>query len=92
MVAPRLAMLMPTTPSTASQAPAPKKLTRDELRERSTKELCWHFDESWSCEHRCKKDQLLMIEIAEDETMKHMKKPLNLKKKPWRKSPNQRTM
>ncbi|RWW36239.1 hypothetical protein BHE74_00058751 [Ensete ventricosum] len=66
-VAPRPAMLRPTTPSTTIQAPAPKKLTRDELRERSAKGLCWHCDEPWSHEHCCKKGQLLMIEPVEDE-------------------------
>ncbi|RWW06258.1 hypothetical protein GW17_00030426 [Ensete ventricosum] len=60
-------MPRPTTPSTAIQAPAPKKLTRDELRERSAKELCWHYDEPWSRKHHCKKGWLLMIEPAEDE-------------------------
>ncbi|RRT31287.1 hypothetical protein B296_00054295, partial [Ensete ventricosum] len=60
-------MPRPTTPSTAIQAPAPKKLTRDELREQSAKELCWHCDESWSREHLCKKGRLLVIEPAEDE-------------------------
>ncbi|RWV78604.1 hypothetical protein GW17_00060399 [Ensete ventricosum] len=54
-------------PSTAIQAPAPKKLTRDELCERWTKDLCWHCDEPWSCEHHCKKGRLLMIELVEDE-------------------------
>ncbi|RWW40368.1 hypothetical protein BHE74_00054220, partial [Ensete ventricosum] len=60
---------MPRTiaPSTAIQAPTPKKLTRDKLRERSTKELCCHCDEPWSHEHRYKKGWLLMIELAEDE-------------------------
>ncbi|RWV91345.1 hypothetical protein GW17_00046373 [Ensete ventricosum] len=66
-VTPRPAMLRPTTPSTAIQAAAPKKLTRDELRERSAKELYWHCNEPWSHEHHCKKGQLLMIEPAEDE-------------------------
>ncbi|RZS28314.1 hypothetical protein BHM03_00061879 [Ensete ventricosum] len=56
-----------TAPSTAIQAPTPKKLTRDELHERSAKELCWHCDELWSHEHHCKKGQLLVIEPVEDE-------------------------
>ncbi|RWV96603.1 hypothetical protein GW17_00040669 [Ensete ventricosum] len=60
-------MPRPTAPSTAFQAPAPKKLTRDELRERSAKGLCWHCDEPWSREHHCKKGRLLVIEPAEDE-------------------------
>ncbi|RZS20034.1 hypothetical protein BHM03_00052510 [Ensete ventricosum] len=60
-------MPRPTAPSIAIQAPATKKFTRDELRERSAKELCWHCDEPWSREHHCKKGQLLVIEPAEDE-------------------------
>ncbi|RRT32765.1 hypothetical protein B296_00042034 [Ensete ventricosum] len=66
-VTPRLTMLRPTALSIAIQAPAPKKLTRDELRKRSAKELCWHCDELWSHEHHRKKSQLLVIEPAEDE-------------------------
>ncbi|RWW69807.1 hypothetical protein BHE74_00022549 [Ensete ventricosum] len=60
-------MLRPTAPTTAIQAPALKKSIRDQLRERSAKELCWHCDEPWSREHHCKKGWLLMIELAEDE-------------------------
>ncbi|RWW11055.1 hypothetical protein GW17_00025357, partial [Ensete ventricosum] len=48
-------------------SPRTKKLTRDELRERSAKGLCWHCNEPWSREHRCKKGRLLMIEPVEDE-------------------------
>ncbi|RWV84271.1 hypothetical protein GW17_00054022 [Ensete ventricosum] len=77
-VAPRPAMLRPTTPSTAIQAPAPKKLTRDEFRERSVKGLCWHCDEPWSHEHRCKKGRLLVIESAEDEDNETSKEALEL--------------
>ncbi|RWV83719.1 hypothetical protein GW17_00054638 [Ensete ventricosum] len=62
-VTPQPAMPRPT----AIQAPASKKLTRDELHERSAKELCWHCDEPWSCEHHYKKGRLRMIEPAEDE-------------------------
>ncbi|RZS19362.1 hypothetical protein BHM03_00051750 [Ensete ventricosum] len=63
-VTPRLAMPRPTTPSTVIHAPALKKLTRDELRARSAKELCLHCDEPWSREHHCKKSRLLVIEPA----------------------------
>ncbi|RWW53303.1 hypothetical protein BHE74_00040219, partial [Ensete ventricosum] len=56
-----------TAPSTTIRAPAPKKLTRDELREPLAKGLCWHCDEPWSGKHRCKKGRLLMIEPVEDE-------------------------
>ncbi|RWW71815.1 hypothetical protein BHE74_00020413 [Ensete ventricosum] len=60
-------MLRPIAPSTSIRAPAPKKLTRDELHERSAKGLCWHCDEPWSRENRCKKGRLLMIELVEAE-------------------------
>ncbi|RWV85351.1 hypothetical protein GW17_00052863 [Ensete ventricosum] len=60
-------MPRPNAPSIAIQAPALKKLTRDELRERSAKELCCHCDEPWSRKHHCKKGQLHVIEPAEDE-------------------------
>ncbi|RRT40778.1 hypothetical protein B296_00003340 [Ensete ventricosum] len=53
-------------PSTALQALVLKKLTRDELRERSTKGLCWHCDEPWSHKHHCKKGRFLVIEPTED--------------------------
>ncbi|RRT45038.1 hypothetical protein B296_00035797 [Ensete ventricosum] len=90
-VAPQPVVPRPTAPSTAIQAPAPKKLTRDELHERSAKELCWHYDEPWSCDHHCKKGWLLMIEPAKDEDNETSEEALNLKKKPWRKSPNRPT-
>ncbi|RZR81961.1 hypothetical protein BHM03_00008283 [Ensete ventricosum] len=80
-VAPRPAMPRPTAPSTVIQAPAPKKLTRDELRERSTKELCWHCNESWSREHHCKKGRLLVIEPVEDEDNETSEKALEPKEK-----------
>ncbi|RRT74477.1 hypothetical protein B296_00003555 [Ensete ventricosum] len=53
-------------PSTVNRAPAPKKLTREKLRERSAKGLCWHYDKLWSREHRCKKGRLLVIEPVEE--------------------------
>ncbi|RWV83472.1 hypothetical protein GW17_00054917 [Ensete ventricosum] len=66
-VTPRPTMPRPTAPSTTIQAPTPKKLTRNELRERSAKGLSWHCDELWSREHHCKKGRLLVIEPVEDE-------------------------
>ncbi|RRT53758.1 hypothetical protein B296_00025268 [Ensete ventricosum] len=60
-------------------SPYTKKLTRDELRERSTKELCCHCDEPWGREHHCKKGQLLMIEPAEDEDNESSKEALEPK-------------
>ncbi|RWW55396.1 hypothetical protein BHE74_00037972 [Ensete ventricosum] len=32
----------------------------------STKGLCWHCDEPWSRDHRCRKGRLLMIESIEE--------------------------
>ncbi|KAJ8492317.1 hypothetical protein OPV22_014038 [Ensete ventricosum] len=72
-------MLRPTAPYTAIQVPAPKKLTRDELRERSAKGLCSHYDEPWSREHCCKKDRLLVIESTEDEENETYKEALEPK-------------
>ncbi|RRT70585.1 hypothetical protein B296_00023639 [Ensete ventricosum] len=66
-VTPRIAMPKPLAPSTDIRAPAPKKLTSDELWERSAKGLHWHYDEPWSHEHHCKKGRLLVIELVEDE-------------------------
>ncbi|RRT32378.1 hypothetical protein B296_00034693 [Ensete ventricosum] len=73
-------MPRPTAPSAAIQALAPKKLTRDELRERSAKGLCWHCDEPWSRKHRCKKGWLLMIEPVEDEDNEPSEEDLEPKK------------
>ncbi|RZR86126.1 hypothetical protein BHM03_00013243 [Ensete ventricosum] len=78
-VAPQPAMPRPTNPSTAIQAPTPKKLTRNELHERSAKELCWHCDEPWSREHHCKKGRLILIELAEDEENETSEEALELK-------------
>ncbi|RWW08547.1 hypothetical protein BHE74_00010360 [Ensete ventricosum] len=72
-------MPRPTAPSTAIQTPTPKKLTRDELRERSAKELCWHCDEPWSREHHCKRGRLLVIELVEDEDNETPEKALEPK-------------
>ncbi|RZR85092.1 hypothetical protein BHM03_00012022 [Ensete ventricosum] len=72
-------MPRPIAPSIAIQAPAPKKLTRDELRERSAKELCWHYDEPWSHEHHCKKGRLLIIEPVEEEDNKTSEEALEPK-------------
>ncbi|RZS08867.1 hypothetical protein BHM03_00039882 [Ensete ventricosum] len=66
-IAPLPAMPRPTAPSTTIQAIAPKKLTRNKLRERSAKELCWHCDELWRRKHHRKKGRLIMIEPVEDE-------------------------
>ncbi|RRT60818.1 hypothetical protein B296_00005676 [Ensete ventricosum] len=60
-------------------SPHNKKLTRDEFRERSAKGLCWHCDEPWSREHRCKNGRLLMIEPVEDEDNEPSKEGLEAK-------------
>ncbi|RRT52801.1 hypothetical protein B296_00035656 [Ensete ventricosum] len=49
-------------PSAPSRPLQPKKLTREEFRDRSTKGLCWHCDEPWSHDHRCERGRLLLIE------------------------------
>ena len=80
-IAPRPAILKPSAPPTINRAPAPKRLTREELRERSAKGLCWHCDEPWSREHRCRKGRLLMIEPIEEEVIKHPKESLDHEEK-----------
>ncbi|RWW77421.1 hypothetical protein BHE74_00014420 [Ensete ventricosum] len=72
-------MPRPTAPSTAIQALALIKLTRDEFCKRSAKELCWHCDELWSREHHCKKGRLLVIEPVEDEDNKTSEEALETK-------------
>ena len=62
--------------TTFDQVPTPKRLTREELRERYAKGLCWHCDEPWSHEHRCSKGRLLMIEPVEEEIIEHPKEIL----------------
>ncbi|RWW54830.1 hypothetical protein BHE74_00038567 [Ensete ventricosum] len=80
-------MPRPIAPSTAIRAPAPKKLTRDKLRERSAKGLCWHCDEPWSRKHRCKKDRLLMIEPVEDEDSEPSEEGLESEEKAMEEEP-----
>ncbi|RRT60354.1 hypothetical protein B296_00019298 [Ensete ventricosum] len=66
-VTPRLVAPMPLASPTINRPSALKRLTREELRERSERGLCRHYDEPWSCEHHCKKGRLLVIEpIKED--------------------------
>ncbi|RZS10909.1 hypothetical protein BHM03_00042184, partial [Ensete ventricosum] len=49
------------------------------LRERSTKELCWHCNEPWSREYHYKKGWLLVIEPVEDEDNETSEKALESK-------------
>ncbi|RWW10098.1 hypothetical protein GW17_00026377 [Ensete ventricosum] len=51
-----------------------KILTREELRDRSAKGLCWQCDELWSCDHHCKKGRLLLtgpLTDVEEEVQEH---------------------
>ncbi|RWV83016.1 hypothetical protein GW17_00055432 [Ensete ventricosum] len=80
-------MPKPPPPSTTIRAPAPKKLTRDELREQFAKGLCWHYDEPWSREHRCKKEHLLVIELVEDEDIVPSEESLESKDKAMEEEP-----
>ncbi|RRT56773.1 hypothetical protein B296_00022149 [Ensete ventricosum] len=56
----------PSAPSTINRPPEPKKLLREELRDRSVKGLYWHCNELWSRDRHCKKGRLLMIEHIEE--------------------------
>ncbi|RZS28965.1 hypothetical protein BHM03_00062624 [Ensete ventricosum] len=80
-------MPRPIAPSTAIRALTPKKLIRDELREHLAKGLCWHYDEPWSREYRCKKGRLLMIELVEDKDNKPSEECLELKEKAMEEEP-----
>ncbi|RWV88597.1 hypothetical protein GW17_00049305 [Ensete ventricosum] len=57
-------------PSTTSRSPQPKKLTREELRDRSAKGLCWHYNKLWSRDHHCKNERPLLIEPIEEPKLK----------------------
>ncbi|URD72806.1 hypothetical protein MUK42_36441 [Musa troglodytarum] len=57
----------PSTPSIPNRNPNIRRLTREELKKRSAKGLCWHCDEKWSKEHRCKQGKLLVIELIGEE-------------------------
>ncbi|RZS22229.1 hypothetical protein BHM03_00054972 [Ensete ventricosum] len=54
-----------------------KKLSSEELRDRSTKGLCWNYNTLWSRDHHCKKGRLLMVEPIEES--KHEKDNLEHK-------------
>ncbi|RRT57985.1 hypothetical protein B296_00015838 [Ensete ventricosum] len=61
-------------PPASSHHLLPKKLIREELHDRSTKDLCWNCNELWSHDHHCKKGHLLLIGPLEDmdeEVQKH---------------------
>ncbi|RWW54591.1 hypothetical protein BHE74_00038824 [Ensete ventricosum] len=63
-------------PPASSHPLLPKTLTKEELRDRLTKGLCWHCNKLWSRNHRCKKGHLLLIEpleVVEEEVQKHEK-------------------
>ncbi|KAG6477172.1 hypothetical protein ZIOFF_066424 [Zingiber officinale] len=46
--------------------PVMRILTKEEIKERMTKGLCWHCDEKWYCGHQCKQKRILMIEPIEN--------------------------
>ncbi|RWW19679.1 hypothetical protein GW17_00016250 [Ensete ventricosum] len=63
---PKTTTYKPPVPLAPSCPSLPKKLTREELRDRSAEGLCLHCDEPWSPDHRCKKEHLLLMEPIED--------------------------
>ncbi|RZR84191.1 hypothetical protein BHM03_00010957 [Ensete ventricosum] len=63
---PRPAIYKPPALPAPSSPSLPKKLTIEELRDRLAKGLCWHYNEPWSHDHRCKKERLLLIKPIED--------------------------
>ncbi|KAG6493593.1 hypothetical protein ZIOFF_048585 [Zingiber officinale] len=42
------------------------ELTKEEIKKRMTKGLCWHCNEKWHCGHQCKQNRILMIEPIEN--------------------------
>ncbi|RRT42084.1 hypothetical protein B296_00028954 [Ensete ventricosum] len=56
----------PSAPPAPSPASLPKKLTREELHDRSAKGLCWHCNEHWSRKHHYKKGRLSIVEPIEE--------------------------
>ena len=77
-VTPQPVILKPLAPPTVDRVPAPKRLTREELQERSANGLCWHCDAPWSHEHRCSKGRLFIIEPVE-EVIEHPKESIEHK-------------
>ncbi|RRT47531.1 hypothetical protein B296_00021608 [Ensete ventricosum] len=77
--------LKPATPSAPSHSSLPKKLTREELRDKSVKGLCWHCNKLWSRNHYRKKGELSMmksikeyeeeVQEPEEENMKEDSQP-----------------
>ncbi|RWW21412.1 hypothetical protein GW17_00014438 [Ensete ventricosum] len=61
-----------SAPSTTSRSPQLKKLTREECRDRSAKDLCWHCNKLWSRDHHCKKERPLLVEPTEEPKLKDM--------------------
>ncbi|RZS02182.1 hypothetical protein BHM03_00032168 [Ensete ventricosum] len=54
------------------QPVTPKKLTREEFRDRSAKGLCWHCNKLWCRDHHCKKERPLLVEPTEEPKLKDM--------------------
>ncbi|KAG6493466.1 hypothetical protein ZIOFF_048452 [Zingiber officinale] len=49
-----------------SHCSTPRRLTKEEIKERMTKGLCWHCDEKWHRGHQCKQKRILLIEPIEN--------------------------
>ncbi|RZS23527.1 hypothetical protein BHM03_00056485 [Ensete ventricosum] len=65
-ITPRPTTYKPLAPPAPSYPSLPKKLMREELRDRSAKDLCWHYDELWNRDHLYKMGCLILIEPIED--------------------------
>ncbi|XP_042452681.1 uncharacterized protein LOC122037297 [Zingiber officinale] len=44
----------------------PRRLTKEEIKERMAKGLCWHCNEKWHRGHQCKQKRILIIEPIEN--------------------------
>ncbi|KAG6518817.1 hypothetical protein ZIOFF_022298 [Zingiber officinale] len=50
----------------SSHYSTPRRLTKEEIKERMAKGLCWHCNEKWHRGHQCKQKRILMIEPIEN--------------------------
>ncbi|RWW26782.1 hypothetical protein GW17_00008818 [Ensete ventricosum] len=72
MVAPRPVAPKLSPPSTVSRSPQPKKLTKEDSHDGSTKGLCGCCDKLWSFEQDCKMERPLMIVATEEPKLEDM--------------------
>ncbi|RWV90522.1 hypothetical protein GW17_00047264 [Ensete ventricosum] len=63
---PRPVTYKPLAPPAPSPTSLPKKLTGEELRDRSVKGLYWHCNELWSRNYHCKKENLSKVEPIQE--------------------------